>query len=527
MNLYSLGFVIMVAVSLGVYYLLGKTAKNKQWIVLLITSLVWYASYGFSKLFYILATSITVFVAATLLETIARTGKEKAAALDASAKKQLKKVMKRRQRWVLFFALLITFSFLGYVKYFNVLLQSISDITNGDFHPVSILFPLGISFFTFQSVAYLLDVYNKNISAEKNYFKFLLFVSWFPQLLQGPINRFETLSKDLFSQHRFDYNAFRKAGILLLLGLVKKYALADMLVDCVNLMLQNIDGATPGFVHLVSMFTYTIWQYADFSGGIDMVLGISGLFGIGMMPNFRQPFFATSLADFWRRWHISLGAWMRDYVFYPLAVTKPIRKISKFTASRINEHLGKVLPAIIGNIVVFLLVGLWHGATLNFILWGLYNGLIIAFSEAITPAYLKAKTRLHIRIDGKFAYIRSILFTFFLVLIGNGIECRENVDLSLHGILGIFTDFNLGGSISILKEFFSASFTLTSAAIALVAFIVVLWVDIVREKGINFEQCIIDQKTVLKWSFYIFLIMLVLFSFTRVVSGGGFAYANY
>lgn len=527
MNLYSLGFVILVAVSLGVYYFLGKAAKNKQWIVLLITSLVWYASYGVSKLFYIVATSIVVFAAATLLETIARKGKDKAAALDASAKKQMKKVIKRRQRWVLICALLITFGLLGYVKYFNVLLKSISDITNGDFHPISILFPLGISFFTFQSVSYLLDVYNKNISPEKNYFKFLLFVSWFPQLLQGPINRFETLSKDLFSQHRFEYNAFRKAGILLLLGMVKKYALADMLVDCVNLMLQNIDETTPGFVHLVSMFTYTIWQYADFSGGIDMVLGISGLFGISMMPNFRQPFFATSLADFWRRWHISLGAWMRDYVFYPLAVSKPIRRMSKFTAGRINEHLGKVLPAVIGNIVVFLLVGLWHGATMNFILWGLYNGLIIAVSEIITPAYTKAKTRLHIRVDGKFAYVRSVLFTFFLVLIGNGIECRENIGLSLKGILGVFTDFRLGGSITVLKECFSASFTLTSIAIALVAFVVVIWSDIVREKGINLEQRIIDQKTAIRWGLCIFLIMLVLFSFTRVVSGGGFAYANY
>ena len=527
MNLYSLGFVIMVAVSLGVYYLLGKTAKNKQWIVLLITSLVWYISHGFSALFYIVATSVVVFVATTLLEIIARTGKGKNVSLDASSKKQMRKTIKRRQKWVLICTLIITFGILGYVKYFNMLLQSISDITNRDFHPVSILFPLGISFFTFQSISYLLDVYNENISPEKNYFKFLLFVSWFPQLLQGPINRFETLSKDLFSRHRFEYDSFRKACILLLLGMVKKYALADMLVDCVNLMLPNIGETTPGFVHLFSMFTYTIWQYADFSGGIDMVLGISSLFGIGMMPNFRQPFFATSLADFWRRWHISLGAWMRDYVFYPLAISKPIRKMSKFTTSRINKHLGKVLPAVIGNIVVFLLVGLWHGATLNFILWGLYNGLIIAISEIITPSYLKVKTRLHIRIDGKFAYIRSVIFTFFLVLIGNGIECRTNINSSLHGILGIFTNFKLGGSIPILKEFFSASFTLTSTAISLVAFIVVLWSDIVREKGINLEQRIIDQKIALRWSLYIFLIVLVLFSFTRVVSGGGFAYANY
>lgn len=527
MNLYSLGFVIMVTASLGAYYLLGKTAKNKQWLVLLITSLVWYVSHGFSKLFYIVATSIVVFVAATLLETIARTEKEKTATLDISAKKQIKKVIKRRRRWVLICTLLITFGILGYVKYFNLLLQSISNITNGDFRPVSILFPLGISFFTFQSVSYLLDVYNKNISPEKNYFKFLLFVSWFPQLLQGPINRFETLSKDLFSHHRFEYNAFRKSGILLLLGMVKKYALADMLVDCVNLMLQNIDETTPGFVHLVSMFTYTIWQYADFSGGIDMVLGISGLFGVKMMPNFRQPFFATSLADFWRRWHISLGAWMRDYVFYPLAISKPIRRMSKFTTDHINNHLGKVLPAVIGNIVVFLLVGLWHGATLNFILWGLYNGLIIAISEIITPAYLKMKTKLHIRVDSKFAYIRSVLFTFFLVLIGNGIECRENINLSLNGILRIFTNFKLSSSISILNEFFSESFTLTSTAIALIAFIVVLWSDINRENGINLEQHIIDRKIIFRWSLYIFLIMLVLFSFTRVVSGGGFAYANY
>ena len=527
MNLYSLGFVMMLVISLGVYYLLGKTASNKQWVVLLITSLVWYASHGFSKLFYIVATSVVVYVAAMLVEMIARTGKAKTASLDSSAKKQMKKKTKQCQKWVLICALLVTFGLLGYVKYFNVLLQSISDITNGNFQAISIIFPLGISFFTFQSVSYLLDVYNQNISPERNYFKFLLFVSWFPQLLQGPINRFAELSKDLFSQHRFEYDAFRKSGILLLLGMVKKYALADMLVDCVNLMLQSVDETAPGLIHLITMFLYTIWQYADFSGGIDMVLGISGLFGVGMMPNFRQPFFATSLADFWRRWHISLGAWMRDYIFYPLAISKPIRKMSKFASGHINDYLGKVLPAVVGNIVVFLLVGLWHGATLNFILWGLYNGLIIAISEIIAPAYLKLKTRLHIRVDSKFAYIRNVLFTFILVLIGNGIECRKNVGSSLRGMFGIVTNFNLSDSGVLLKEFFSTSFTLTSAAIALVAFTVVLCSDIVREKGINLEQRIIDQKIVLRWSIYIFLIMLVLFSFTRVVSGGDFAYANY
>ena len=157
--------------------------------------------------------------------------------------------------------------------------------------------------------------------------------------------------------------------------------LVGRISDIMDPNLTNI----PGFVILFGILMYSVYQYADFSGGIDMVLGVAELFDIKMMQNFKQPYFSTSLANFWQRWHISLGAWMRDYVFYPLALTKFFQKISKFFSVHAGKHVGRVIGACIANIVVFVLVGIWHGPELHFLIWGLYNGIIIALSDLCSP----------------------------------------------------------------------------------------------------------------------------------------------
>ena len=137
----------------------------------------------------------------------------------------------------------------------------------------------------------------------------------------------------------------------------------------------------PGSVVVFGILLYSAQQYGDFSGGIDMVEAASSLFGVGMAENFRRPYFSVSLADFWRRWHITLGTWMRDYVFFPFALTKPMQRLGKWASERLGEHLGRTLPACVANILVFLIVGLWHGAEPHYVAWGLYNGVVIALAD--------------------------------------------------------------------------------------------------------------------------------------------------
>lgn len=525
MELYSLAFLFLLAAGLTGFYVWGSRSRNPniQWGILLVMSMLFYLSQGWKQLLFILTTSLAVFFGTLVISRIEERPIEKT--LPREEKKKLKAEKKKQKSRIMLLVLVFCLLVLAYVKYLNVFLRSISQFAGASFRPLKILFPLGISFYTFQSLSYLLDIYNGKYKPEKNYLKFLLFVSWFPQLLQGPINRFDSLSKDLFRRHTFSYERFRAALLLTLYGMLKKYALADMLVDFNSALLSAVTAQTPGAVTLVSMVVYTVWQYADFSGGIDMVMGISNLFDVDMMPNFRQPFFAQSLAEFWRRWHISLGAWMRDYVFYPVAVSKPVLALSKKCSKSISIYAGRIAPAVVSNIVVFLLVGLWHGATANYLLWGLYNGVVISLGEITRPwsDRLHSKLRLPERLSACF----HIGVTVLLVMVGNVLECREQVSVSILSLVRILSSFRLRAAIAFLSPIFRQNITLTSVLLIGFAFSAVVLADICEERRRPLSGWIAKQHTIVRWMIYLCMLTAVLLSFTRITSGGGFAYANF
>lgn len=210
--------------------------------------------------------------------------------------------------------------------------------------------PLGISFYTFQAVGYLIDCYRGRHPAEKNFARFLLFISFFPQLVQGPINRYGELEPQFMARHTWDWERTKRALFLFAFGAMKKYAISNLTSPTIAAILDVEDASSlTGAMALLAILLYSLQQYADFSGGIDMVLGVAQLYDIQMMPNFRQPYFSTSLGDFWRRWHISLGAWMRDYLFYPFALTKPMQRFGKWATKHGGKHFGRVLPAGCGE----------------------------------------------------------------------------------------------------------------------------------------------------------------------------------
>ena len=177
-------------------------------------------------------------------------------------------------------------------------------------------------------------------------------------------------------------------------------------------------GTWGGAMAVVGVLAYSVQQYCDFSGGIDLVAGIAELFGIRLAENFRRPYFAVSLGDFWRRWHISLGAWMRDYVFYPFALCKPVARLSKAAKGRFGAAFARALPAALGNILVFTLVGVWHGATSNYILWGLYNGVILALTALLEPRVKRMNERCPRLTGSRGFHVFRVLRTFIIVNIG-------------------------------------------------------------------------------------------------------------
>ena len=411
MSLFTLiAFAFLCALA---YYLCPNRFK---WMLLLLVSYVYYAYCGVRALPFMVLTTLSTWGGALAIGAIGEKHKAelkaRKAELDAAGKKALKAKAKSRQRIVFWAVLLLNFGVLGLVKYTSPVLEMMGR------RPLDLLLPLGISFYTFQSMGYLIDVANGKYAPEKNPAKFALFVSFFPQLIQGPIARHDQLAKQLIEPHRFDVNNIYRGALLILWGFFKKKVIADRALPLVSAV---FDAHEPygGAVIVIAVLFYSLQQYCDFSGGIDLVTGIAELFSIRLAPNFRRPYFSVSLGDFWRRWHISLGAWMRDYVFYPFALTKPVSNLSKAAKKRFGADFARALPAALGNIVVFLLVGVWHGLAMNYVLWGLYNGLILAMSALLEPLYKRTNERLGERVVSSRAfYVWRVLRTFIIVNIG-------------------------------------------------------------------------------------------------------------
>ena len=523
MQFYTLAYVLFMAAALAVYYLVGRVARKGQWIVLLVASLSFYAFTGWQNFVFIGVTAVSTWVGGLAFAHFE--GQSKAArklAESRDEKKAIKRRFVRKKRLVLLALLLLNFGILSYIKYAEVLVGYVAP--DSGWH-AGILLPLGISFYTFQSVSYVVDTYNAKYDPERNFAKYLLFVSFFPQLIQRPINRFDALAQQLFEPHSFDARNARRGLLQIGYGALKKYAIADILVRWVDAVFDHVSSGMPGSVIVVGILLYAVYQYADFSGGIDIVLGSARLFGVEMAPNFRQPYFSVSLADFWRRWHITLGAWMRDYVFYPFALLPGVQRWGKWLTKHCGKHIGRTLPACVANILVFFLVGLWHGAESHFILWGLYNGFVIAASDLLTPVWDRLNKLFHVNVEGGAHRVFCIVRTFIVVNIGWYFDRIVNPgDLATCFYNTVF-NFQAG---MFMPEMMHLTEELRIVALPMVAVAVVFVfvVSVLKERGHDVAGAILDWPVVARGLLYALVIVLVASSF-MFAPAGDFMYANF
>lgn len=371
---------------------------------------------------YVLITATTVFFSAKIIQSATDRQKtylkENKQTLAKEEKKKYKTTVKRKRKTVLIFVIIINIGILGYFKYIHFLLEQLNvflSLFNAT--PIkdtfSFILPLGISFYTFQAIGYLLDVYWEYYKPEKNYFKFLLFVSFFPQMTQGPISDFEQLSKELFAEHKFNYKNFSWGFQRLIWGFFKKMIIADTLSPWVNNVFQNYTKYS-GVSVLIGAFMYSAQIYADFSGYMDIMCGLCEILGIKLTENFDRPYFSKSIAEYWRKWHITMGAWFKKYIYYPIAMSSSSRKFAKATA-KLGKHFSETFPATIALTVTWLATGLWHGASWAYIVWGLVNGLFLIISLWLEPLYIAAKNRLKIQETSRFWIAFQISRTFVLV----------------------------------------------------------------------------------------------------------------
>lgn len=350
----SLAFAIFMPI---VFILYWAIPQKYRWIVLLIASYYSYMSWNPKYVLLILLTTAVSYICGIYVEKI------------ESAK---------GKKWCIVIALVVSLGVLFFFKYFNFFSESVCSILQSiaiPMHPVTlkVILPVGISFYTFQSLSYVLDVYRGEVTPQRNFFKYALFISFFPQLVAGPIERTQNLMPQLFEDRKFDPDKASEGLRLMLVGFVKKLVIADALSRYVDLVFDNVHyyfGMT--FIFAAILFTFQI--YCDFSGYSDIAIGTAKLLNVDLMTNFKSPYFATSIKDFWSRWHISLSTWFRDYVYIPLGGSRVSKARHQF------------------NLIFTMLVsGLWHGADWSFVVWGGLHGIYQAVEGAAVKRLNKNK----------------------------------------------------------------------------------------------------------------------------------------
>ena len=494
--------------------------RRFRWMVLLLLSLGFYAVRGLRGLPFLLLTGLTTWLGALLMERASRTSAHAPDAPPPSPeeKRRRRAQVKRRQRAVLAAVLTVNFGLLFALKMADELLGWFGA------QPLGWVLPLGISFYTFQSMGYLIDVYGGKTRAERNPARFLLFVSFFPQLIQGPIGRYGQLAPQLASPPDVDAQGAKRGALLMIWGLFKKLVIADRALPLVSGVFDAPGGEFGGAVTVLAVLAYSLQQYADFSGGIDLVTGIAELCGVQLAPNFRRPYFAVSLGDFWRRWHISLGAWMRDYVFYPFALTRPVSRLSKSAKGVFGASFARALPAALGNILVFLLVGLWHGATANYVLWGLYNGIILAASALLEPVFHRFGERHAALVKSSGFHILRVLRTFLIVNIGWYFDRSARAADAFSMLARTVLDWNGAQLDTVLLT--SLGVTPRDTGILLLGAALIFAVSLAQERGTQVRLWLLERPLPVRWALLLAFILFILGTLVTGASGAdSFMYA--
>ncbi len=404
--------------------------------------------------------------------------------------------------------------FFKYYEMFADLIISIFKIANITLviPKLSLLLPVGISFYTFQALGYSIDVYRGTVEHEKSFLNYALFVSFFPQLVAGPIERSNNLLPQFHKYNKFNYENYAVGMRLMLLGFFKKIVIADNLSLAVDRYYANLN-VWPGPLLMLGIVLFAVQVYCDFSAYSDIARGAAKIMGFELMLNFDHPYFSKSIAEFWRRWHISLGGWFRDYLFYPVLRSNPVSNLNRKLLKAKKRKLARVIPVMIAQIVVWTTTGLWHGAAWTYVAWGMLHGVYQIIENIISVYHKKEKESWldkHILIKDIF----QTLFTFFLVCIGYVFFRSETFGqawyIISHSIRGWGVVLSGPALYAGIVSLFGSSRVLFISLIAIIALFVMEIIEI--KTGEYFPQLLDHLTPTKKWIlYYVILFSIALF----------------
>ncbi len=501
----SYEFIAFLLITLLLYYAVPK--KAPKWPVLLIMSLVFYGLNGVHALGFILGTSVTVFCTGLGIESLKERQRNEIKGKGDITKEEKDGI---RKRWNLRRNLLLTVC-IG----LNIGAMAFVKIGN----PIAVL---GISYYTLRAVGYLVDINRNTVKPERNFCKFLLYISFFPVIIQGPLTDYDKLSKTLYENHTFSWDALSRGLLRVLWGFFKKLVIADRVFVAVSAVVEN-ETSYRGVWVLAGMALYTLELYADFTGGIDITIGMSEMLGITVQENFDRPFFSASLKEYWRRWHITMAAWFRTYLFYPLSVCPPMKKLLKFTRKHFGEKAGKRIPVYIASAVVWFATGLWHGFAANYVTWAMIHFAILMISEELEPLYEAFRKRCKWASSKGYRVFMSVR-TVFIVSLLMQFDIFTSVPLFFARFLSLFTGNTAGATPSVA----GLGLQLYDLAILAAGAVIMFLVSLIKGEG-TFRDMLQKKPAILRYAveMALFVAVILLGMYGPGYDAGQFIYTRF
>ena len=461
----SLDFALFLPIVFILYWFAAKGNYKLQNILLLVASLFFYAYWDWRFLFLL---AVSIFL------------------IYYPAKWMMVAGSIRKKRLWLWTGVVFSVGFLGIFKYYNFFVSSFSDLLAGfgvqvNQGSLNVILPVGISFYTFHGLSYIIDLYKGRIEEEKSFINYALFVSFFPLLVAGPIERATHLLPQINKPRTFDYNKAVDGLRQILWGLFKKIVIADNCAVYVNQVFDNYQSQSGSTLLLAAVF-FAFQIYGDFSGYSDIALGTARLFGIELLRNFNFPYFSRDIAEFWRRWHISLTTWFRDYIYIPMG----------------GSRGGKWL-SVRNTFIIFIISGFWHGANWTFIAWGTYHALLFM------PLLLLGKNRRNTNTVAEGRFLPTIKeffqigFTFFVVVIGWVFFRADTISMAADYLRNLFSS-----SLFILPEY---QVGMKKVGFSLALLLIVEWLQRNKSHALHFDFKI---SPILRWATYVILTIIIL-----------------
>lgn len=392
-----------------------------------------------------------------------------------------------RKRLYLTITIILNIGILVFFKYANFVILNVNLVLRlldvNSIKLLNLFIPIGISFYTFQSLSYIFDIYRNDTVEEKSFINYALFVSFFPQLISGPIEKSKDFLKQFDKEHKFEYDRVKNGLLIMLMGFIYKLVIADRLALIVNQVYNNLNNYR-GIILLIISVVYSFQIYADFYGYSLIAKGIAKVFGYELYDNFKAPYLAKSIKEFWHRWHISLSTWFRDYLYFPLGGSR----VSKIKIYR-------------NIMIVFLISGLWHGANWTFIIWGILHGLYQIIGKITEKHRNNLSKKLKLPQYPKLNVFIKIIVTFSLVTFAWIFFRATSINDALYIISNMFVNFKI--------DIMSLDMDKWNLIVSLISILVIVFADIIKE-NIDMLDWLKKRNIVIRWIIYLMLIWILL-----------------